>query len=87
MHIIWTIIIGFVIGLLARFLMPGKDAHGFIVTTLLGVIGAFVATLLGQVAGFYQSGEPAGLIMSVFGALLILFVYKKFSANEPIRQS
>ena len=76
MYIVWTIIIGFVVGLLARAVMPGKDSAGFIVTTVLGVIGAFVAGMLGRTLGLYNEGEPAGFLMSVAGAVVALFIYK-----------
>lgn len=87
MNILWTIIIGFVIGLLARFLMPGRDAAGFIITTVLGIVGAFVGAFFGQMLGFYNDGEPAGLFMSVIGALLVLFVFKKFGSTTSINQN
>lgn len=74
MTLIWTIIIGFFIGLIARFIMPGRDAMGFIFTTLLGIVGAVLAQFLGQALGLYTQGEPAGFIASVLGALLVLFI-------------
>ena len=77
MHILWTVIIGLVVGLVARFLMPGRDPAGLIVTSLLGIAGAIVGGYLGQILGFYAQGQPAGFIMSVVGALLVLLVYKK----------
>jgi uncharacterized membrane protein YeaQ/YmgE (transglycosylase-associated protein family) len=76
MTILWTIIIGFVIGLVARALMPGRDPAGFIITTVLGIAGALVGSLVGRVLGFYGEGEPAGLIMSVIGAVLLLVGYR-----------
>jgi uncharacterized membrane protein YeaQ/YmgE (transglycosylase-associated protein family) len=76
MSILWTIIIGFVIGLIARALMPGRDPAGFIITTVLGIAGALVGSLLGRVLGLYAQGEPAGLIMSVIGAVLLLIGYR-----------
>lgn len=76
MTILWTIIIGFVIGLIARALMPGRDPAGFIITTVLGIAGALVGSLVGRVLGFYGEGEPAGLIMSVIGAVLLLVGYR-----------
>jgi len=76
MTIIWTIIIGFVIGLIARALMPGRDPAGFIITTVLGIAGALVGSLLGRVFGFYGEGQPASLIMSVVGAILLLVAYR-----------
>jgi uncharacterized membrane protein YeaQ/YmgE (transglycosylase-associated protein family) len=76
MTIIWTIIIGFVIGLIARALMPGRDPAGFIITTVLGIAGALIGSLIGRVFGLYAEGEPAGLIMSVIGAVLLLVGYR-----------
>jgi uncharacterized membrane protein YeaQ/YmgE (transglycosylase-associated protein family) len=78
MQVIWTLIIGIVIGAVAKFLMPGKDPGGIIITMLLGVAGSFVATYLGQAFGLYQSGQAAGFIMSVLGAMLLLFIYRLF---------
>ena len=73
MGIIWTIIIGFVIGLFARFLMPGNDKAGFIMTTILGIVGSVVGTYLGQWMGLYGPGEVGGFIASVLGAMVVLF--------------
>ena len=76
MGILFTILIGFIAGLIAKFLMPGdNEPSGFILTTILGVVGAFVATYLGQAIGWYRAGEGAGLIGAVVGALIVLFVY------------
>ena len=76
MSILWTIIIGLVAGVIAKFLMPGRDPGGFIVTILLGIAGAIVANLLGQSLGWYRQGEGAGLIGAVVGAVLILVIYR-----------
>jgi uncharacterized membrane protein YeaQ/YmgE (transglycosylase-associated protein family) len=76
MSIIWTLIIGLVAGALAKFLMPGRDPGGFIITMLLGVAGAFVATWLGQAIGWYQAGEGAGFIGAVVGAVILLLIYR-----------
>lgn len=76
MTILWTIIIGFVVGLLARAIMPGRDNAGFLITTVLGIAGAFVGSLAGQALGFYAQGEPAGLVMSVLGAIVVLAIYR-----------
>jgi uncharacterized membrane protein YeaQ/YmgE (transglycosylase-associated protein family) len=76
MHLIWTLIIGLIVGALAKLIMPGKDPGGIIVTMLLGVAGSFVATFLGRMLGFYRQGSSAGFIMSVIGALIILFIYR-----------
>ncbi len=76
MSILWTIIIGFIAGLIAKFVMPGdNEPSGFILTTVLGIIGAFVATWLGQMLGWYSAGEGAGLIGAIVGAVIVLFVW------------
>ena len=75
MSIIWAIVIGLLVGIVAKFLMPGRDAGGFIVTALLGIVGAVVATFLGQALGIYTAGQSAGFIASVIGAVLVLFIY------------
>jgi uncharacterized membrane protein YeaQ/YmgE (transglycosylase-associated protein family) len=76
MGIIWTIIIGFVAGVIAKFIMPGKnEPSGFVLTTILGIVGAVVASYLGRALGWYAPGEGAGLIGAVVGAIVILFVY------------
>lgn len=74
MNILWTILIGFVVGLIARFVTPGKDAHGLIITTLLGIGGAMLASFAGQALGLYAAGQPAGWIASVLGAVAILLI-------------
>lgn len=73
---IWTIIIGFVIGVVAKFLMPGKDPGGFIITVLLGIVGSWFAGFLGTQMGIYAPSEPAGFIASVIGAMLVLVIYR-----------
>jgi uncharacterized membrane protein YeaQ/YmgE (transglycosylase-associated protein family) len=76
MHILWTIIIGFVVGIIAKFLMPGKnEPQGFILTSILGIVGAFLATYLGQAVGWYHSGEGAGFFGGIVGAVILLFLY------------
>ena len=76
MGIIWTIIIGFVVGIIAKFLMPGKnEPSGFVLTTILGIVGAFVASFLGQAVGFYRPGEGAGFIGAIVGAIVVLWVW------------
>jgi uncharacterized membrane protein YeaQ/YmgE (transglycosylase-associated protein family) len=84
MGIIWTIIIGFVAGLIARFVHPGasNEPSGFILTTLLGIVGAFVATFLGQAVGWYRAGEGAGLIGAVVGAVIVLVVWGMFAGRS-----
>lgn len=73
--ILMTIIIGFLVGIVAKFLKPGKDPGGFIITILLGVAGSFFATFLGKTLGWYQPGQTAGFIGSVVGAILLLVIY------------
>jgi uncharacterized membrane protein YeaQ/YmgE (transglycosylase-associated protein family) len=76
MGILWTIIIGFIAGVIAKFIMPGdNEPSGFILTAILGIVGAFVATFLGQALGWYRPGEGAGLIGAVVGAIIVLLVY------------
>ena len=77
MGILWTIIIGFIVGLVAKFIMPGDKSEptGFILTAVLGIVGAFIATWLGQAVGWYRLGEGAGFIGSVVGAIILLFLY------------
>ena len=75
-EIIWTIIIGFVAGIVAKFLHPGgNEPSGFILTAILGIVGAFVATYLGLMIGWYKAGEGAGFIASVVGAIIVLVIW------------
>ncbi len=76
MAIIGILIIGLLAGIVAKLLMPGRDPGGFIITTVLGVVGAFVATWLGQASGWYQPGEAAGFIGAVVGAVIVLALYR-----------
>jgi uncharacterized membrane protein YeaQ/YmgE (transglycosylase-associated protein family) len=83
MGIIWTIIIGFVAGVIAKFIMPGpNEPSGFILTTILGIVGAFVATFLGQALGWYQPGQGAGLIGAIVGAIIVLFLWGMVAKNR-----
>jgi uncharacterized membrane protein YeaQ/YmgE (transglycosylase-associated protein family) len=72
MHLIWTLLIGLIVGAVAKFIMPGKDPGGIIVTMLIGVAGSFIATYAGRAIGWYQEGQTAGFIMSVVGAIVLL---------------
>ena len=86
MSILWTIIIGFIAGLIARFISPApNNPSGFIMTAILGVIGAFVATYLGQAIGWYRAGEGAGLIGAVIGAIVVLFIYHMIAGRSHSR--
>ncbi len=76
MGIIWTIIIGFVAGIIAKFIVPGdNEPSGFVLTTILGIVGAFVATFLGQNLGWYRPGEGAGFIGAAVGAIIVLLIW------------
>jgi uncharacterized membrane protein YeaQ/YmgE (transglycosylase-associated protein family) len=76
MHILWTLIVGLVVGAIAKLLMPGRDPGGFIVTSLIGVAGSFVAAYLGRALNLYSPGTTPGLIASILGAMLLLFLYR-----------
>ena len=76
MAILSTILVGLVVGAIAKLLMPGKDPGGFIVTILLGIAGAFIGTYLGEALGWYKAGQPAGWIMSIVGAMILLLLYR-----------
>ncbi|MHB2166900.1 GlsB/YeaQ/YmgE family stress response membrane protein [Alsobacter sp. R-9] len=85
MGILWTIIIGFVAGIIAKFLMPGdNEPSGFILTTILGIVGAFVATWLGQAVGWYRAGEGAGLVGAVVGAIIVLAIWGMVARNRTV---
>jgi uncharacterized membrane protein YeaQ/YmgE (transglycosylase-associated protein family) len=75
MTIIWAILIGFLVGLVAKLLMPGRDPGGFIITTLIGIAGSLLATFLGQAMGLYAAGQSAGFIGAVVGAIILLAIY------------
>jgi uncharacterized membrane protein YeaQ/YmgE (transglycosylase-associated protein family) len=76
--LLYTILIGLVIGVIAKLLMPGRDPGGCIITILLGIAGSFLAAFLGRAMGWYQEGEPAGFIFSVVGAMVLLLIYRMF---------
>ncbi len=82
MSIIWTILIGFVVGLLAKMLTPGRDPSGFFVTAAIGIAGSLLATFGGQALGLYNAGEPAGFIGSLVGAIVLLVIYHLVRRNS-----
>lgn len=83
MGIIWTIVIGFIAGVLAKLITPGdNEPSGFILTTILGIVGAFVATYLGQALGWYNAGEGAGLIGATVGAIIVLLIWGVFAGRR-----
>ena len=77
MGLLWTIVIGFLVGLIARAVMPGRQIMGVILTTLLGIGGSLLAGYAGQLLGYYKLGDPVGFVASVVGALVILFIWTK----------
>jgi uncharacterized membrane protein YeaQ/YmgE (transglycosylase-associated protein family) len=83
MHILWTLVIGLVAGIIAKMIMPGRDPGGIIITMLLGSAGAFVGTWLGKVLGIYGEGESAGFIASIIGAIILLAIYRMFRKKSP----
>lgn len=85
MSYLWMIIIGLIVGAIAKFLMPGKDPGGFIVTVLIGIVGALIAGLLGRTLGWYAEGEPVGFIASVIGAILLLMGYRAITKGQTSR--
>ncbi len=82
MHIIWMVVIGFVIGLVAKMLTPGRDPSGFFITAAIGIVGSLIASYGGQALGLYAAGEPAGFIASVIGAIVLLVVYHLVRRNS-----
>lgn len=87
MSILWTIIIGFVAGVIAKLIMPGNkyEPSGFILTTILGIVGAFVATFLGQAVGWYGPNQGAGFIASIVGACIVLAIYGFIASRSSTR--
>jgi uncharacterized membrane protein YeaQ/YmgE (transglycosylase-associated protein family) len=77
MGLIWTIVVGFLAGVVAKFIFPGKENMGFLMTTVLGIVGALVASFLGKMVGWYEPGEGAGFIGAIVGALLLLWIYSR----------
>ncbi len=82
MGIIWTILIGFVVGLVAKMLTPGRDPSGFFITAAIGIAGSLLATFGGQALGLYTAGEPAGFIGSLVGAIVLLVIYHLVRRNS-----
>jgi uncharacterized membrane protein YeaQ/YmgE (transglycosylase-associated protein family) len=82
MHILGIILVGFVVGLIAKLLTPGRDPSGFFVTAIIGIAGAFLATYGGHALGIYRAGEPAGFIGAVVGAIIVLLIYHRIARNK-----
>jgi len=86
MNILWIIVIGFLAGVIARFLAPGpNNPQGFILTTILGIVGAFLATFIGQTVGWYRLDQGAGLIGAVIGAVVVLFIWQRLVVRGVIQ--
>lgn len=82
MGIIAWVLFGLVVGVVAKFLMPGRDPGGFVITAVLGIVGALLGGFIGQSLGFYREGEPAGFIMAVLGSIILLFLYRMFAGRS-----
>ncbi len=83
MHILWMILIGLLVGAVAKLLMPGKDPGGWIITILIGIAGSVIATYIGTWMHWYAEGATAGFIASVLGAMLLLLIYRMFKGKNP----
>jgi uncharacterized membrane protein YeaQ/YmgE (transglycosylase-associated protein family) len=85
MHILWIILIGFIAGLIAKWLAPGpNNPSGFILTVILGIVGAFVATFIGQAIGWYRLDQGAGLIGATVGAVIVLFIWHRLAGRRAV---
>lgn len=82
MSIIGWILFGLVVGIVGKFMMPGRDPGGFIITILLGIAGALLGGFVGQSLGFYREGEPAGFLMAVVGSIILLLLYRMFAGRR-----
>ena len=80
--ILWTLILGLIVGGIAKLLMPGRDPGGCIITILLGIAGAFIAGYLGRLLGWYEPGQPAGFIASIIGAMILLLIYRLIAGKR-----
>ena len=82
MSILGWIFFGLVVGIIGKLLMPGRDPGGFIITTILGIVGALVGGFLGRVLGFYREGDPVGFVMAIIGSIILLVLYRMFAARS-----
>ena len=83
LNLLWTALIGLVVGAIAKFIMPGKDPGGIFVTMLIGIAGSFLGTWLGRAVGHYEPGQSAGFLMSLVGALILLGIYHLIRRSRP----
>jgi uncharacterized membrane protein YeaQ/YmgE (transglycosylase-associated protein family) len=84
MNILWAIIVGLIVGALAKLIMPGRDGGSILMTIVLGIAGSVVATFLGRAAGWYREGQAAGILASVVGAIILLFIYRAVRGRRQI---
>ena len=84
MHLLWSLIIGLVVGAIAKFVMPGRDPGGIIITMLLGIAGAVVGGMIGRGMGLYETNQTAGFFMSFLGAVILLFVYRLIVGRRAV---
>ena len=84
MNVLWVIIVGFVIGVLAKLFMPGRDPGGFVITVLLGIAGALIAGFIGRSLGWYGYGQTPGIFASIIGAMLLLLIYRMFRGGRHL---
>jgi uncharacterized membrane protein YeaQ/YmgE (transglycosylase-associated protein family) len=82
LHLLWVVIIGFIAGAVAKLIMPGKDPGGFVITILLGIVGALLATFLGRLIGWYKEGQSAGFIAAIVGAIVLLAIYRLIKKKQ-----
>jgi uncharacterized membrane protein YeaQ/YmgE (transglycosylase-associated protein family) len=84
LSLLWTALIGLIVGAIAKLIMPGKDPGGIFITMLIGIAGSFLGTFLGRLVGHYQEGESAGFIMSLIGACILLAIYHFFKRRQTV---
>jgi uncharacterized membrane protein YeaQ/YmgE (transglycosylase-associated protein family) len=82
MTIIGWIFFGLIVGIIGKFLMPGRDPGGFVITTILGIVGALVGGFLGRVLGLYREGDPVGFVMAIIGSIILLVLYRMFATRS-----
>jgi uncharacterized membrane protein YeaQ/YmgE (transglycosylase-associated protein family) len=83
MSVLGWVVFGLVVGLVAKFLMPGRDPGGFLVTIAIGIVGALLGGFLGRVLGMYREGDPVGFVMAVLGSILLLWIYRRATVHAP----
>jgi uncharacterized membrane protein YeaQ/YmgE (transglycosylase-associated protein family) len=82
MSIVGWIFFGLIVGIIGKLLMPGRDPGGFIITIVLGIVGALVGGFLGRVLGFYREGDPVGFVMAIIGSIILLLLYRMFATRS-----